>query len=111
MESGAVVRGRFAMERRVTAGGVAQIFRASALPAGDAVAVKVMHDRQSQETLRFMREVELLADLRHPGIVKYVDDGITEAGEPYLVMEWLEGEDLSRRLERGALDVVNALTL
>jgi tRNA A-37 threonylcarbamoyl transferase component Bud32/tetratricopeptide (TPR) repeat protein len=106
-----VVRGQFEIEHRVTAGGMAQIFRARDLASGDAVAVKVMLDGQSQQARRFMREAALLSDLRHPGIVQYIADGITEAGEPYLVMEWLEGEDLSRRLERGALDIQDALTL
>src|SRR5262245_16457075 len=112
MEPGDVLRGRFEIEHRVTAGGMAQIFRARDRASQDPVAVKVMLDGQSQQALRFMREAALLSDLRHPGIVQYVADGTTEAGEPYLVMEWLEGEDLSHRLERGgALDIHDALTL
>lgn len=90
---------------------MAQIFRARNLASGEAVAVKVMLDRQRQHAPRFMREGALLSDLRHPHIVEYIANGITDAGEPYLVMEWLEGEDLSRRLGRGALDVHDALTL
>ncbi|MDC3961560.1 serine/threonine-protein kinase [Polyangium jinanense] len=111
MEPGDLVRGQYEIERRVTAGGMAQIFRARDLASGDTVAVKVMLDGQSQHALRFMREAALLSDLRHPGIVQYIADGVTDAGEPYLVMEWLEGEDLSVRLERGALDLQDALTL
>src|SRR5262249_31443405 len=96
---------------RVTAGGMAQIFRARDLVSGDAVAVKVMLDGQSQQALRFTREASLLSGLRHPGIVQYIADGITEAGEPYLAMEWLEGEDLSHRLKHGALDIQDTLAL
>jgi serine/threonine protein kinase len=111
MELGDVIRGQFEIERRVAAGGMAQIFRARDLASGDSVAVKVMLHGQSQHAPRFTREAALLSDLRHPGIVQYIADGITETGEPYLVMEWLEGEDLSRRLERGALDMPDALAL
>ena len=53
----------------------------------------------------------MLAELRHPGIVRYVAHGVTPAHQPYLVMEWLEGEDLSQRLERGRLAVDETLIL
>lgn len=88
-----------------------QIYRATDLTTGQPVAMKVMLDVESHQALRFAREAKLLAELRHPAIVQHVADDTTETGEPFLAMEWLEGEDLSVRLTRGALDVVDALTL
>src|SRR5262249_51071835 len=79
--------------------------------SGSAVAAKTMLERRSDETRRFVREAQMLSDLHHPGIVRYVADGISGVGEPYLVMEWLEGEDLSQHLERGPLDLRDACTL
>ena len=49
---------------------------------------------------RFHREAEILSQLAHPHIVQIADFGTAPAGEPYLVMEYLEGEDLERRLRR-----------
>src|SRR6202041_2688741 len=62
-------------------------------------------------TERFLREGRVLAELKHPHIVRYVAHGTTHAGEPYLAMEWLDGEDLARRLSRGPLPLADALTL
>ena len=53
----------------------------------------------------------VVADHRQPGIVQHVKDGVSDAGAPYLMMEWQDGEDLAVRLERGALDINDALTL
>ena len=58
---------------------------------------------------RFAREAQVLAELNHPAIVRYVAHGETAQGQPYLVMEWLEGEDLSQRLTRLRLSVRESL--
>jgi tetratricopeptide (TPR) repeat protein len=60
---------------------------------------------------RFLREAQVLANLSHPGIVRYVTHGRTQTGELYLAMEWLDGESLSQRLARQGLLVEETLTL
>jgi hypothetical protein len=60
---------------------------------------------------RFTREAQLLAELRDPGIVGFVASGVTPSGEPYLVMQWLDGESLSDRLDRGPLSVAETVAL
>jgi serine/threonine protein kinase len=60
---------------------------------------------------RFAREAQVLSTLSHPGIVRYIDSGITAGGEPYLVMEWLSGETLSSRLQRTQLTLAEVLAL
>src|SRR5262249_20762656 len=47
----------------------------------------------------------------HPSIVRYVSHGVTDEGRQFLAMEWLEGEDLADRLQRGPLDPADAVTL
>ena len=49
---------------------------------------------------RFHREAEITSHLGHPYLVTVFDFGQAESGEPYLVMEYLEGEDLDQRLRR-----------
>ena len=49
---------------------------------------------------RFAREVAVLADLEHPGIVRYLAHGDAAPDAPFLAMEWLDGEDLAQRLRR-----------
>ncbi len=60
---------------------------------------------------RFWREAHALSSLRHPGIVRYFAHGWTAHGKPYLIMEWLEGEDLAAYLRRRSLDIVDTLRL
>src|SRR5262249_42135005 len=52
-----------------------------------------------------------LSRLQHPAIVRYVAQGVVETGHAYLAMEWLEGETLSARLQRGAQSVEETLEL
>src|ERR1041384_7193501 len=103
MELGELLGGRFELEQQLAAGGRGRVFRARDRVSGDAVAVKVMSEVRAQHIARFAREVELLAELSHPAIVRYVSHGETPSGELFLAMEWLDGEDLTVRLGRGAL--------
>jgi tetratricopeptide (TPR) repeat protein len=103
--------GRFRLECEVGRGGMGTIYGARDLLTGGRVAVKVLHDDRPATTERFRHEAAMLADLRHPAIVRYVDHGISTAGEHYLAMEWLEGETLEQRLAGGKLGVVPAVRL
>ena len=110
MQSGELLGDRFELERLSGSGGMGQVFRARDRQTGQPVAVKVIRER-GQVRGRFAREIELLAELAHPGIVRYIGHGETTHGQPYLAMEWLEGEDLSQRLARGPLEVHVAIEL
>ncbi|HNF99298.1 MAG TPA: serine/threonine-protein kinase, partial [Pseudomonadota bacterium] len=76
------------------------VFCAIDLSTGQEVALKLMHEAEGRNEERFLREAKLLSDLRHPGIVSYLAHGLMADGRQYLVMEWLDGEDLSHRLRR-----------
>ena len=105
-----VIADRFEVERLVGSGGMGEVYRAKDRLSGGAVAVKLLH-ASSRDTERFKREAQLLADVSHPRIVKYVSHGIAEGSRPYIAMEWLEGEDLSERLNRSGLTLHESLTV
>ena len=111
MRSGQVVSGRFRVEAHHAQGGMGELFRATDLTSGETVAIKALRAGSGPDRERFDREARALADLRHTAIVRYVTHGRTDEGEPYLAMEWLEGEDLDHRLARGACTVDEAVTL
>jgi len=111
MKLAALLGDRFEIEHQIAMGGMAEVFRARDLVSGEVVAVKVMTDGREDRIARFAREVELLSELAHPGIVRYVSHGATSSGEIFLAMEWLHGEDLKSRLEREALTMSEAVTL
>jgi serine/threonine-protein kinase len=84
-------------------GGMGAVYEGVQLRLNQRVAVKVMTRGQAAEPLalaRFRREAEVTSQLGHPHIVHVTDFGVAPGGEPYLVMEFLEGEDLDRRLRR-----------
>ncbi|UQA55412.1 protein kinase domain-containing protein [Polyangium aurulentum] len=109
---GEVLVQRFEIEKRAGVGGMGVVYRAHDRESGAPVAVKVLSTEAApSDTERFLREAKMLARLRHPFIVRHLGHGLTPEGAPYLVMEWLEGEDLRRRLLRGSLSVQESLTL
>jgi serine/threonine protein kinase len=102
---------RFVLKELAGAGGMGTVHRAIDTHTDQTVAVKLLQTSSPQAAERFAREAQLLFELRHPGIVKYLAHGVTGGGQPYLAMEWLTGEDLARRLARGALSLADSLTL
>src|ERR1700722_12853268 len=108
MRAGHLVDGRFEIERFAGAGAMGHVYRASDKRTGDPVALKILAHGGTE---RFLREGRVLAELKHPHIVRYVAHGTTQADEPYLAMEWLDGEALARRLTRGPLPLLEALRM
>jgi serine/threonine-protein kinase len=100
---GAILGGAYQIVGRIGQGAMGGIYEARQLRLDKRVAVKVMARElsASAEALeRFRREAEITSQLGHPHIITVFDFGTSPFGEPYLVMEYLEGEDLSRRIER-----------
>lgn len=102
---------RFRLLRRVAAGGMGTIFEGTDLTNGERVAVKVASVRDEGSGARLEREAQVLAALEDPRIVGFHHFGRTVEGSIYLVMEWLIGEDLQRRLRRGRLSPAEVLAL
>lgn len=111
MEPGTIIGGRFVIERRAASGGMGSVFHARDELDGRAVALKLLHSVDALDGERFDRESRILATLDHPGVVRYIAHGTTSAGERYLAMEWLQGEDLAARLTRLPLSAQESLLL
>ncbi|MDC3958981.1 serine/threonine-protein kinase [Polyangium jinanense] len=111
MQPGELVAHRFLIEGLAGSGGMGSVFRARDLQEGAPAAIKVVRTRGPRDLARFDVEARLLAELHHPGIVRYIAHGFTAAGDPFLAMEWLDGEDLSARLARGRLGVEESVAL
>jgi Tol biopolymer transport system component len=87
------------------AGGMGEVYRATDTKLGRDVAIKVLPPEVAQDPerlARFEREAQLLASLNHPHIATI--HGLEDAGgAPFLVLELVEGDDLSERLKRGPI--------
>jgi eukaryotic-like serine/threonine-protein kinase len=102
--------GRFEPERSVASGGMGVVYLARDRQTSERVAVKVLH-KGLEDDARFEREAAMLATLSHDAIVRYIAHGIGADKRPFIAMEWLEGEDLGKRLSRGPLTPLETTTL
>ncbi len=109
----ALLAGRFVVEREVGRGGVGIVYQARDQVTGEAVALKVIAIAgvDAGEEARFQREGRVLSGLSHPSIVRVVDFGQLDQGQPYVAMEWLEGEDVAQRLRRAPLTLGQCLDI
>src|SRR5690242_15008139 len=111
MDVGASLGGRFVLEERAGEGGMATVHRARDLSTGIPVAVKRLLHANSGDADRFAREAQIMQAIDHPAIVRWITHGQLPGGAMYLVMEWLEGEDLRKRVQKGPLEVADTLAL
>src|SRR4051812_39083449 len=95
-----IIAGKYRLESLIGHGGMGSVWRARHMSLDMPVAIKFMSahaDVDLDSRQRFDREARALATLRTPHIVQVLDHGVDD-DVPYIVMEYLEGEDLSSRL-------------
>jgi len=106
-----IIAGRFEVISQIGAGGVGVVYRAYDPWLKKAVAVKMLHPEQmtSESVVRFQHEAKTASTLVHPNLIRVCDFGITENNEPYLVMDFVEGNTLSNYLEKnGRIPITKA---
>ena len=109
---GDVVGGKYTVDAVIGVGGMGVVASATHVALGQRVALKVMRSaRMNPETAeRFLREARAAVSLESSHVAKVLDVGTLESGLPFMVMELLEGSDLSSQLEaRGALPCTEAI--
>jgi serine/threonine-protein kinase len=103
----------YALERVIGCGGAGVVVAARHLRLGLRVALKFLRPdkpRDAEATARFVREGQIMARIRSPHVARMLDIGRLPDGEPFLVMEYLEGCDLSALLDaRGPLASAEAV--
>src|SRR3982750_2328257 len=100
MDAGTLIGGRFEIVGQAGRGGMASVHRAIDHETDGYAALKVLHMTMEDAGDRFRREAEVLARMKHPGIVGYVSHGETPEGRAFLAMSWIEGETLTARIRR-----------
>ena len=111
--------GAYRIVRLLGEGGMGAVYEARQEPLDRRVALKTLHAEYAKDKdsiSRFFNEAKVLSRLEHPSIVQVSDFGNAEDGTAYLVMEYLRGQSLGRRLrdlgERGErLSTLTALQL
>src|SRR3954454_15433872 len=95
--------GNFQFLRTLGEGGMGVVYEAQHMTMHRRAAIKVLRPElvaDDQAIRRFFNEARATNEIRHPGIVQIFDCGTRDDGSPWLIMELLEGETLSRRIAR-----------
>src|SRR5947209_5939244 len=96
---GTILNRKYKLARQLGDGGMAYVFAAERLHIGDLVAIKLLHSDLVQDQVkkrRFQIEAYTTAAVKHPNVVSVFDYDETEMGEPYLVLELLNGPTLAK---------------
>lgn len=107
------IGGRYSDLELLGEGGMGQVFKAYDRVLGRHVAVKVMPagDSSPEHLQRFQKEAKAISQLSHPGIVPALDFGLTEEGEPFLVMGYAPGRTLESLMKERQLHCLEALDI
>src|SRR5262245_42123142 len=111
MRAGDCIDDRFEVLDLARKGGMGSVYRAVDRCSGATVALKLLRNAGGSDAARFAHEAQVLSRIEHPHVVRYVTHGVAPDGDPYLVMEWLEGENLAERLTREGLSVDESVRL
>lgn len=99
--------GPYRITRKIAEGGMGAVYAGEREGADfdQRVAVKVMHSHKFDEVAqaRFVAERQILATLNHPNIARLIDGGVTGDGLPYIVMEYIEGENIAKHCAKRKL--------
>jgi serine/threonine-protein kinase len=112
--SGSVVAEKYRLEETIAEGGMGSVWLARNVMLDAPVALKFIHPRMQHERAiaRFELEARVEARFNHPNIVRVFDLGYTEFGDPFIVMEVLDGVTLGDLIrERGRLGAVEAVQI
>ncbi|HEU0109146.1 MAG TPA: protein kinase [Vicinamibacteria bacterium] len=115
LQPGMVLRGKYEILGKLGAGGMAAVYRARHLAFGEVRAIKVVNNRlaDDEEFLRrFRNEAVVARRLQHPNAVRVDDLDMTEDGRPFIVMEYVEGQNLREVVRhQGALSLRRAVVI
>ncbi|MEL6181606.1 MAG: serine/threonine-protein kinase [Myxococcota bacterium] len=117
--TGRVLANRYRLQKQLGGGGVGQVYEGCDTQIdGRTVAIKILNLNRSPTAVerqqlkeRFRREASAAAQINHPGVVTIHDMGETDSGEPFMVMERLEGHDLRVEVAKGPMAPRRALRL
>jgi eukaryotic-like serine/threonine-protein kinase len=113
LQIGQIIAGKYRIDRQIGRGGMGVVLAATHLQLETLVAIKVMRRdllEDDRALHRLLVEAKSAAKIRSEHVARVLDVGTLESGSPFIVMEYLEGEDLADMLDRqGALEVEQAV--
>ena len=115
VEIGSVLGGKFRVIRRIGAGGMGSVYEVEHTLTRHRRALKLLSDEMAAIptiVTRFLREASAAGHIGNPHVVETFDAGVLEAGQPYIIMELLQGRTLADYIaDRGSLGVAETCEL
>jgi eukaryotic-like serine/threonine-protein kinase len=108
-EPGTVIAARYQLGETLGRGGAAYAYRAEDRTTLRGVAIKICRRDRLRLAGTLLREAAMLRRLTHPNIVRVLDGGQLDDGRTFLVLEWVDGVALSKRLRRSPIAAADAL--
>ena len=109
LDAGTVVGRKYQIAGQIGRGGMGVVYRARHLHWNEDCAIKILLQPRGQA---FLAEAQVMRRLQHPHIVRVEDADVTEDGQPFVVMEFIHGDDLKSRIRRaGPVDPEEALRI
>jgi serine/threonine protein kinase len=101
--------GQYEFISEIGAGGMGVIYKARHLGLNRLVAIKMLHVNRldDQRIRRFQQEAKAVSNLDHPAIVRVYDFGVSETGQPHLVLDFIDGQNLEQVIKaEGSLPIL-----
>ncbi len=111
---GIVLAGRFMIEAVLGSGGMSTVYKGKDLSIGRTVAIKMLHQqtlKEDKEIQRFLLEAKTASAISHPNIITIFDFGLTSAGQPYIVMDYIDGVSLDQLIQEKKLNLARTLDI
>src|ERR1051325_8947704 len=106
--AGQVLEGKYRVDRVIGRGGMGIVVAARHLVLDEKVAIKFLSEEaleNGEAVARFEREARAAVKIKNEHVVRVFDVGRLSSGLPYMVMEYLDGQDLAARVAQGPLPV------
>lgn len=112
LEPGAIVGG-FRVERLIGRGGMGEVYLAhrDGVDFDQRAALKLLRPEAAERFASFSAERRMLAGLEHPSIARLIDGGLAPDGRPYMLMDHVEGQEITRWCADRGADLATRLTL
>lgn len=104
LNDGERLGGKYVVERLLAQGGMGEVYLAQHEVLGEPVAIKVLlaqYLHHDEALARFLNEAKAAAKIKSEHVARVTDVAVSDRGMPYIVMEYLEGDDLERVIQKG----------
>jgi len=114
IKPGFILAGRFSIEDTLGSGGVSTVYRGKDLSIGRTVAIKMLQQqplKDEKEIQRFLQEAKAASAVSHPNVITIFDFGVTSEGQPYMVMDYIDGDSLDELMKIQQFSLARILSI